>query len=135
MSASASLLLILVDGTPKPMVANAMWPSREIWPGTPYGPVTAVTCAARANGASAPVSGWRSRWSRKTSAGTSYAGRQLPGPGSQPEYSRRSTPAVRGQDRKLLLPPPVTAIGRGCRVQRNDAQLSRQYAGWTGGLK
>ena len=55
MSASASPLLILVDGTPKPMVANAMWPSREIWPGASYGPVTAVTCAARANGASAPV--------------------------------------------------------------------------------
>ena len=55
MSASASLLLILVDGTSNWTVANAMWPSREIWPGAWYGPVTAVTCAARANGASALV--------------------------------------------------------------------------------
>ena len=55
MSASASPLLILVDGTPKPMVANAMWPLEEIWPGARYGLVTTVTCGARANGASAPV--------------------------------------------------------------------------------
>ena len=36
-------------------VANAMCPSREIWPGVVYGSLTDVTCAACSNGASALV--------------------------------------------------------------------------------
>ena len=52
-SAFASALLILVDTTSNCTVANAMWPSRDRWPGVRYGSVTEVTCAARSNGASA----------------------------------------------------------------------------------
>ena len=35
--------------------ANAMWPSRETWPGVVYGSVTAVTYRAFRKGVSAPV--------------------------------------------------------------------------------
>ena len=52
-SASASALLILVDTTSNCTVANAIWPSREIWPSVRYGLVTEVTCAACAKGTSA----------------------------------------------------------------------------------
>src|SRR5262249_13320833 len=53
MRARASPLPMLVDGTPNCTVANAIWPSREIWPGVRYGSVTEVTCAACAKGTSA----------------------------------------------------------------------------------
>ena len=54
-SALASLVGMLVWVTLNCTEANAMWPSREMWPGVVYGSVTAVTCAALRKGPSAPV--------------------------------------------------------------------------------
>ena len=61
--------------------------------------------------------GCRSRCSLETAARTSYAGRQLPGPGTQPEYSARSTPAAPSGLR-------ARAPARG-RVSRGDLQADR----------
>ena len=53
--ALASLPGMLVCVTLNCTEANAMRPSREMWPGVVYGPDTDVTCAALRKGASAPV--------------------------------------------------------------------------------